>query len=360
MEGKTIWKFYKNSEEGWQAMLDAIERAEESIELEQFIFFYDSIGIKFLDALKIKAGQGIKIRIFCDAVGSSSLSTPAIEKELKHSGIEIKFFNPIVPWHPNNETFWYFRDHRKLMIVDKTIGFTGGLCLGEEMRGWRESYVKIAGPVVLEMIESFEVMWNKAYRKVKYYLKKRKVRLGACDFQYLANSPLPAKRYMYRELIRAVRSARHYIYLTTPYFLPDSRLMRNLRLAVERGVLVRLLVPFTTNHLAVDIGMGTFFDYALRAGINISRYTASMIHSKTVIIDGNWSTIGSLNLDNISLRYNFEGNIVSTDKQFSFELEKQFLNDLKLSTELTLSYWQNRSIFRKIAELFIWPIRKLL
>ncbi|HEY4512591.1 MAG TPA: phosphatidylserine/phosphatidylglycerophosphate/cardiolipin synthase family protein [Candidatus Paceibacterota bacterium] len=356
---KSDWKFYKNSEEGWQAMLDAIERAKESIDLEQFIFFYDSIGIKFLNALKAKTAEGIKVRIFCDAVGSSSLSSVTIEKELKDAGIKIKFFNSIVPWHPNNETLWYFRDHRKLMIIDRAIGFTGGLCLGEEMRGWRESYVKISGPVVFEMLESFEIMWNRTYREVKYYLKKKRID-PVGSFRYLTNSPLPAKRHMYRELIKAIRSAKHYIYLTTPYFLPDSRLLRNLKLAAERGVLVRLIVPFTTNHLVVDIGMGTFFEDVLKAGIKISRYTASMIHSKTAVIDGNWSTIGSLNLDNLSLRYNFEGNIVSTDKEFSFELEKQFLNDLKLSTELTLPYWQKRSVIRKIAELFIWPIRKLL
>ena len=344
-------------------MLSAIRGAEASIELEQFILGSDEIGLRFIDALKEGASRGVAVRILCDEVGSFSLAHSAVLPSLVESGAQIKFFNSIVPWSPNSEAFWYFRDHRKLLIIDERMGFAGGVCIRGDMRDWRESTVSIEGAVVSDMRGSFEAMWSKSYHKLKYYFGRRS-RSGkkerGDDFQYLSNSPLPGKRYIYKELVRAISEAKHYIYLTTPYFLPDSRILRNLKEAAERGVEVRLLVPQATNHKVLDIGMGSFFRDLLEHSIKVFLYNAGMIHSKTAVIDGRWSTIGSMNLDNLSLRYNFEANIVATDKRFAFELERQFLEDLKLSTELTLAVWQSRSILRKFLEILVWPIRKFL
>ena len=361
MTDKSIWQFYTSSIEAWDAMLESISKAEVSIDLEQFILNYDSIGIRFLDALKERAAAGVKIRIIADEVGSFSLYRSGIASSLISAGIEIKFFNSILPWSPNKETLWFFRDHRKLLVIDKKIGFTGGVCLGEEMRSWRESSVRIEGPVVSQMLTSFDVMWSKMYYKFKFYFKKKNGKAPEnFDFNYITNAPLPSKRYMYYQLIKAIRKANHYIYLTTPYLLPDSRLLRQLKRAALRGVEVRILVPQKTNSKLVNIGAGTFFTPLLESGVRLFRYNVSMIHSKTGVIDGHWATIGSLNLDNLSLRYNFEGNIVSTDKDFCFELEKQFLDDLKPSSELTLSEWNKRGLTLRFLELLIWPIRKLL
>jgi cardiolipin synthase len=130
--------------------------------------------------------------------------------------------------------------------------------------------------------------------------------------------------------------------------------------ACKRGVEIRALVPYNANHRIVDLGMNTFFDDLLSSGVRIFRYRAAMIHGKTAVIDGSWSTIGSLNLDNLSLRYNFEGNIVSTDKSFAFELEKQFLEDLALSEELTITEWRKRPLLQKFLEILVWPVRKFL
>jgi len=362
MQNSTNWQFYTSSIEAWDAMLDSIRNAKKSIDLEQFILSYDSIGLKFLDAIKERAEQGIEIRILCDEVGSFSLYRSDIAPSLRKAGIKIRFFNSIIPWNPNNESLWFFRDHRKLLVIDKQIGFAGGVCLGDAMRDWRESSVKIEGSIVDQMTESFELMWNKSYAGLKYYFKKknRKNTEAITDFKYITNAPLPGKRFMYKELIRAIRNARHYVYLTTPYLLPDSRLLRNLKNACKRGVEVRLLIPENTNSKLVNIGSGTFFRDMLQAEIRIFRYKGVLIHAKTGIIDGKWSTIGSLNLDNLSLRYNFEGNIVSTNKSFAFELEKQFSDDLQNTTELTLKEWSRRGIVRRILEILVWPLRKLL
>lgn len=352
------WQLYINSESAWDAMLEAISSAEKSIDLEQYIFVNDAVGSKFIELLIKKASEGVKVRILCDTVGSFPIYRSKLQSELSEKNIELRFFNSIVPWSPHRISFWYFRDHRKLLIIDEKIGFTGGICIAEEMKSWRESHMKIEGQVVKDMLASFEIMWNKHYKKPRYYLRNPKSESNL-PFRYLTNSPLPRKRFLYHEFIKAIRSAKHYVNLTTPYFLPSHKLVRAMKYAVRRGVKVKLLVPENTNHFLVRIGASTFYDDMLSFGVRIFRYK-SMIHSKTMVIDGLWSSLGSLNLDNISLRYNFEANIVSTDKSFAFELEKHFVEDLKSSDELTLLSWRDRSWLQKLAELLIWPIRKLL
>ncbi|MFA6463953.1 MAG: phospholipase D-like domain-containing protein [Candidatus Paceibacterota bacterium] len=356
------WQFYLTSEEAWDAMLLEIANAKKSIDLEQYILINDNVGNKFIELLMKKADEGLKIRIFCDQIGSFPLYRSYVKEALLKKGIPLVFFNPVLPWNPNRESLWYFRDHSKLMIIDDEIGFTGGICLAEEMQGWRESYVKIKGPVVSQMKNAFEVMWNKEYRKPAYFFKKKNNNHNHIRdrFRYLTNSPLPRKKFMYKELIRAIKSADHYLYLTTPYFLPNHHLLREIKKASKRGVKVILLIPKNPNHILIEIGSGTFFEDLLEHNVKIFRYEKTMIHSKTAVVDGTWSTIGSLNLDNISLRYNFEANLVSTDKDFSFELEKHFLDDLKLSKELLLNDWMKRPLRRKIVEVIIWPFRKLL
>lgn len=354
----TLWQFYTTSVDAWSAMLEAIENAKKTIELEQYIFWNDAIGSRFIELLIKKASEGLKIRILCDTVGSLPIYRSSLQSELLQKNIELRFFNTVVPWSPHKEALWAFRNHKKLLIIDNRIGFTGGICIADEMKDWRESTLKISGQVVAEMTSSFEIMWQKMYKKPRFYLKN-KTKEEQVAFRYLTNSPLPRKRFMYYELIRAIRNAKHYINLTTPYFLPDHRLVRVLKTAVKRGVKIKLLVPLKPNHFIVDIGAKTFFDDMLSSGVRIFRYK-TMIHSKTMVVDGLWSSIGSLNLDNLSLRYNFEGNIVSTDKNFAFEIEKQFIDDLKLSEELLLPSWRARSWFQKFLEILVWPVRKLL
>lgn len=354
----TFWQFYTTSVQAWSAMLEAIEKATESIDLEQYILSNDAVGSRFIELLIKKAREGVKVRILCDAIGSRPIYKSSLEKDLAKENIELHFFNTLLPWSPHKESLWYFRDHKKLLIIDGTVGFTGGVCIADEMKDWRESTLRIEGLVVRDMISSFEVMWQKMYKKPRFYLKSKN-QDGQTAFKYLTNSPLPRKRFMYHELIRAIRNAKYYINLTTPYFLPDHRLVRVLKSAVKRGVKVKLLVPMKPNHFIVDIGAATFFDDMLSSGLRIFRYK-SMIHSKTMVVDGSWSSIGSLNLDNLSLRYNFEGNIVSTDKNFALEIERQFMDDLKLSDELLLPSWRVRGWFQKFLEILVWPIRKLL
>lgn len=357
-EKNTIWKFYTEPKEAWAAMLLACRAATRSIDLEQFIFDYDEIGQQFLDVCMQKAKEGVKVRILCDAAGSFSFFRASFINNLRQEGLEIVFFNSFIPGTLRNHSIWFFRDHRKLLVVDQKIGFTGSICLTDEVKTWRDTHVKIEGEVVIEMLETFNHMWERAHKRK--YRGNSLTKVGSEGFNYVPSIPRPRQRFLYYRLIEAIRSAEKYIYLTTPYFVPDRRFLRVLELATRRGVEVKLLVPERSDHTLVDIAARSFFQSVLKSGIQIYQYTERMIHSKVAIIDDKWATIGSLNFDNVSFLYNFEANIVTTNKHFISELKMHFWADQSHSKKLELKEWNKRPFINRCLEFLILPIRKLL
>lgn len=355
---ETKWTFYTHSHTAWDAMLHACENAELSIDLEQFIFVNDVVGRRFLDICRKKAREGVKVRILCDAAGSFSFFTSTLVNDVRKDGVEVVFFNTFIPGAFHTHTWWFFRDHRKLLIIDNKVAFTGGICLSEEMRDWRDTHVRIEGEVILEMRQAFESMWQRAYKRRKRNTSE--IKIGEQGFNYITNTPRPRKRFLYHRYIDAIRSAKQYVYLTTPYLVPDSRFLRVLTLAKRRKVDVRIIVPERSDHPIVDIGSHSFFTTLLSAGIKIYQYKGTMIHSKTAIIDDEWSSVGSFNLDNVSFLYNFEANLISTGKRFISDLKTHFIQDMEHSTPVTLEAWQKRPLIRKILELLVIPIRKFL
>jgi len=360
-EQTTRWRFFTKTTGAWDAMLAACESATSSIDLEQFIFLNDQVGEKFLNVCRAKAKQGVHVRLLCDAAGSFSFFTSSIVEEIIQDGVEVVFFNTFIPGAFHNHSLWFFRDHRKLLLIDKKVGFTGGICLSEEMKDWRDTHVEIEGEVVREMELAFDTMWRRAYKR--QHRRKNilsEIKVGAQGFNYVTNSPLPRRRFLYRRLIEAVRSSKRYVFLTTPYFVPDNRFLRVLKLAKHRGVDVRVLIPEKSDHRLVDIGAQTFFHSLLKSGIRVYLYKGTMIHTKTAVIDEEWSTLGSMNFDNVSFKYNFEANIISGDKDFTEELTSHFTQDIQNAHELTLDEWEKRSYFRQFLELLVYPIRSLL
>jgi cardiolipin synthase A/B len=355
---KARWELYTRTEDAWKAMLEACEQAEKRIDLEQFVMYADEIGMRFIDVCRRKAREGVVVRILCDAAGSFGLFTSGIPNELSKEGVQIVFFNTLMPWAEHNYTSWFFRDHRKLLVIDSKIAFTGGICIGEAMRDWRDTHVRIEGDIIKEMEREFNSMWERAFKRRERI--ENRITESTQGFHYVTSSPRRRKRFLYYRLIDAIRNAKHFVYLTTPYFVPDRRLVRVLKLAARRGVDVRLLVPHTSDHPMVNSATRTYFHHCLESGIKIYLYKDTMIHAKTGIIDDEWSTVGSLNLDNISLRYNFEANIVTTDREFALELKKHFFDDIAKSELLTLEAWIRRPAFDRIVELLAWPFRKML
>lgn len=357
---ETYWKLYTENEEGWEAMLAACESAEKSIDLEQFIFITDDIGKRFIEVCARKASQGVKVRFIWDAAGSFTFFGSSIIEDLKNKGIELIFFKTLFPnfFEIHNYKSWYFRNHRRTLVIDSLIAFTGSICVSDKMINWRDTVVRIEGPVVKDMQSAFERMWDRASRKKLPKIKRDQH--SDHEFKYITNNPLPRNRRLYNHVVEAIRQSKESIHITTPYFVPTRRLLRVLRLAAHRGVNIKIMIPQSTDYPIVDICGRSFFEKILQSGIKIYLYEGRMLHSKTMVIDDDWASVGTLNLDTISLLYNFEANLVTSNKTFVRELLNHFNNDLKNTMEIKQETWKNRYWIEKVAEFFIRLLRDFL
>lgn len=358
-ESPTLWHFDTSTKEAWQTILKECDKAQESIYFEQFLFTPDSIGEQFLELFIKKAREGVHVKLIIDSVGSFGLGRSAYLDALQDAGVKVKFFNWMLPFSKNSRTLWYFRNHRRLIIIDRQVMITGGTCIGKRMEDWRETQIKIQGPVVQQAVTVFDQTWKKVYKKHTRSLGTQ-YKSGLDSFSYITHAPLLGERHVYYRLIDAIRQAQKCVYLTTPYFLPDHRLQRVLILAAKRGVDVRVLIPAVGDHKIVQTGSESYFEFLLNKGVKIFRYTPSMIHAKVAVIDADWAMIGTMNLDNVSLRYNFESAIVTTNPLCVDELRGHFINDLKSATEVRLEEWRKRSLVQRFRETLVWPIRKFL
>ena len=227
------------------------------------------------------------------------------------------------------------------------------------MATWRDTTGKVTGLVVREMTESFNEMWyladeNDLVARFEFFRKSKKKNL------FITNSPYFKKRFLYHSLLKSLSGAKKFIHLTTPYFIPDRKLLRILKNAAKRGVEVKVVLPETIDVPTVASASHSSFDELLKAGIKIFKYKPFVLHAKTVIVDGEWGTYGSFNLDSLSFRYNYEANIVTDDHHTLLELEKDFQSDLSHSREILLSEWRKRPFIRKVQEFFVAPIRGFL
>jgi cardiolipin synthase len=318
------------------------------------------------------------VRFLWDAQGSFSFFGSTLADDLKKKGIDLVFFKTLVPgfFSVHNYRSWFFRNHRRSLVIDEHIAFTGSICVWEKTTDWRDMQVEIEGPVVAEMAQVFQRMWERALgkkinreekqtqrqlnKKKRAYIKKYGGR-DTNDFLYETNSPTPRKRFIYYRLIETIRAAKKSVCITTPYFVPTRKMARIIRLAAHRGVDVRIIIPKASNHPVVDIGARSFFQDMLDAGVKIFLYGGeNMIHNKTFVVDGEWASVGSLNMDTISLLYNFEANITSTNPAFVAEIGNYFAEDLAMSEEVDRLAWQRRTFLLKIPEIVVKLFRKFL
>ncbi len=354
------WRLYKSTKESLDAIIEQVNLSRETIDIECFYFEPDETGKRFIEALLNARDRGVKIRCLFDALGGFNLSGIYL-RALTGSNIEVEFFNWFSPWSQKSKNWLYFRNHRRAFIFDKKVAFTGGICIGDATIAWRDTVVKFEGAVIEQVIQAFDWMWIHA--------RKRNVRIHPepqftiDSMMYSTQSPLPRQRYLYYQIVRAIRNAKKEICITTPYFLPDHRIVRAIKNARRRGVEVLVIIPRGSDHPVVDVGSQSYFENLLAHGVKIYRYP-KMIHSKTITIDcgspSSWSLVGSINMDNISLRYNFEAGLVSTDAILIQELRTHFQEDTLLCEELDLAMWKKRSWVQKVKEFLVWPIRKFL
>ena len=351
------WRFFLYSESAWKAMYEACEGATRRIDFEQFIFLPDTIGTQFADLLIKKAKEGIKVRLLADAGGSYSLFNSPLSRKLTEAGVLVEFFNKISPFRLHNLRLWFFRNHRKILIVDGEVGFIGGVGIGDFLSGWRDTHVELVGDILKHLEYSFETMWKMTIKEKFIFFPEP--RQTASGFTLLTNAPHNHQRFIYRNVLQAIRGAKKHVYITTPYFIPDTRLFRVLRLAVRRGVEVRIILPANSDHQYVDWASHFHFDKALRSGIRIWTYS-TMLHSKSIAIDDDWATVGSANMDNYSFFFNYEANIVSVDRKFVEAIKSQFHNDVEKGIEITLQNWRKRGLHQKILEVLSTPFARFL
>ena len=355
----------------YQAMFEAIEKAKDHINLETFIFEDDDeVGKRFAELLIRKQQSGVQVNIMFDSVGSI-LTPDAFFKTLKDNGINIVEFNPVNPLKARKDWKVNERDHRKLLIVDGHTAFLGGINISSVYsRGsfsgsksdsnerkskdipWRDTHVKIIGPIVAEFQKTFVTAWSEQKGGLlperNYYPEIPST--GKEVVRAVASSPNDTYNQMYVTLLSAFNSAETQLWITNAYFVPDPQMLEALKEAVQRGVDVRLLLPGKSDSEMVYYASRSYYDELLKAGVKIYERNDALLHAKTALIDGVWSTIGSTNMDWRSFVSNYEINAVMLGADFGDKMKVLFEKDLAASHLITHEDWKKRSLYARLKE----------
>lgn len=324
----------------FDAIFAAIRKAREVILVQFFIIHDDHIGRQLQELLLEKAKQGVQIYVLYDRVGSHALPR-AYSARLREAGVHILAFATRSGLF--NRFQVNFRNHRKIVVVDGLVGFLGGHNVGDEYLGgepklspWRDTHVKVSGPVVASLQESFAEDWFWASREIPPLLLPETYADGGVLCQVLASGPADAQETCSLFFVEAIHAATERVWITTPYFIPDEAVSAALRLAVLRGVDVRILLPSRPDHKVVYAASSLFAFQAVKAGVRMFRYTPGFLHQKVVLVDSEISAIGSANMDNRSFRLNFEIMLLTVDASFAAEVQAMLEADFALSREITV------------------------
>ncbi len=345
-----------NGDEIFPAMLADIEAAERTINFETFVYWSGSIARRFAETLAEKARGGVEVRVLLDWAGSIPFDPDLIEI-MEAGGVEVHRFRPI-RWYTidrlNNRT------HRKLLIVDGNVGFTGGVGIGDEWLGdarnpseYRENHYRITGPAVLDMQAAFAENWLEATGEVLqgdlFYPEQEAS--GDLVAQLVKSSPYGGSRSMHQMLMMSLASATSHIRIGMAYFVPDEIALNQLLDATARGVEIDIIVPGP--HMAEDVVRSAsrhFWGDLLRAGVRIHEFQPTMYHTKFLIVDEDWVSIGSSNFDERSFRLNDEANLNVHGRAFALEQIAVFEDDLARSRTITLAEWENRPMSEKVVD----------
>jgi len=360
-----------NGDETFPAMLRDIRNAKSTITFAQYLYEDGAIAYELAEAFSAGCRAGIQIHILLDSQGSGKIpeDIPAI---MRDGGCHVEFFRRVeapqvlFPWKLLK---YNYRNHRRILVIDGRIGFTGGYGISQAWTGngrtpehWRDTNVRVEGPVVKYLQAAFAESWLEATGSVLsgdgYFPRLRPV--GKLTTQMVKSSPAGGSFQNYMLFLLSITSAKRSILITNPYFIPDDTMIEALLKAVARGVRVIVLVPGKIDHQITYRASRSNYGRMLLGGIQIFEYTASLMHAKTLVADGVWSTIGSTNFDNRSFALNEEANLTVYDAGIAQRLEKAFEQDLKYSRKITYEEWDSRGIGERIAELFAFPVREYL
>jgi cardiolipin synthase len=341
----------------YQAMLASIGGARNHVLLESYIFADDAAGRCFTEALVEAAGRGVSVRVHLDAAGSLFWRTRGLSKRLRRGGVRLRWFHRWDWRHP-----WRYnrRNHRKLLVVDGHTAYVGGFNIHRESsrshygeRRWRDTHVRIRGPLARDARGLFARFWSG---------RKRRVIVHPLHAQHvlLSNYSRGARRLLNGTFASMLSHAKHSVFLTTPYFVPQRNIQRQITDAVARGVDVRLLVPLKSDVPLAQWAARAAYSALLAGGVRIYEYQPRLLHAKTIVVDGNYATVGTANIDYRSFFLNYELNLFTRDERLCRELEQVFRQDLAESVEVHGEHWSRRPWSQKFLELIGWLARRWL
>lgn len=355
-----------NGEQIFPAMLEAIRAARTTITYAQYFYEDGPVAEQIAEALAERCRAGVGVSVLLDAFGTLNMPGEYVET-LRRSGCHVVWFRPLRPLALSRANF---RNHRRILVIDGRVGFTGGSGVSRKWMGngrvpdhWRETDVRVDGPVVEYLQGAFVENWLEATGIVlggNAYFPGPAVRVGDVYAQIVRSSPAGGSFGMYTMFLLAISSARRSVMITNPYFVPDARMAEALIAAVRRGVNVQVLVPGPIDHNLVRQASRGNFGRMLKGGVAIYEYRAALLHSKTMVIDGVWMTVGSTNLDHRSFALNDELNLVAYSPSAARRLEQIFAEDLKHSRKVEYGRWSRRGIMDRLLELFAVPLRDQL
>jgi cardiolipin synthase len=356
----------------YDAMFKAIRSAKDHINFETFIFDDDEVGRRFADLLLQKQAEGVQVNLIYDSVGC--MTTPsAFFERLRDGGVQVREFNPINPSKARGKWLLTQRDHRKILIVDGKVAFTGGVNISDvyssslsgnlsrEQKGdhiqhsWRDTDVQIEGPAVAEFQKLFLETWAREQgpESNRDYFPSLKQE-GNDLMRVIGSTPGRMNRITYMMYVSAFTYAENVIHLTTPYFVPDEQIIEALTHAAERGVDVKIILPGASDSALLFHAGRSYYTHLLESGVKLyERRTDSMLHAKTAVIDSIWSTVGSTNMDLLSFLNNDEVNAVILSRDFATKMEVMFEEDLRESNQIHLEEWKKRPFTDRVKEWFI-------
>lgn len=347
-------------------MLRAIEEAKTEILLEMYWFASDTIGWRIAKALMKRASDGLEVRVLYDAIGSLEASETMFDA-MRAGGVQVMQFNPIAFWRQRfRPERLSRRNHRKMLIVDGEIGLTGGVNIGDPWLpvaegggGWRDDMIRAEGPAAMVMREIFLHAWRSEESSGRVgRLKLRNDDDGAV--RVLANHYYGTRRAIRRAYLERIRSARRSVLITNSYFVPDRRIRMALAKAASRGVEVRILVPGISDVKAVYYASRRLYSWLVRRGVHIHEWMPHVLHSKTAVVDGEWCTVGTYNLDYLSWRSNLEVTLAVEDPQVAEALETRFRADLEQAMEIDMVRFGSRPLGDRVLEQVFFWLRKFL
>lgn len=343
----------QNGDAFYPAMLDAIRKAKDSVNFEVYIFEPDEIGRQFVDALKDRARAGVEVRFLLDGFGGMKMKKRHRD-ELRDAGVIVSRFRP---FSLRNLVRFYKRTHRRAIVVDGRIGFTGGAAISKKWKGnvtntheWRDSMTRVTGPMVAGIQSAFATNWVYCTGEViagPRFFPTLEEGPGTCGLS-VVSSPSDAMQPIRLLFWVSFINAHHRLWICNSYFIPDTRLRDAVVERAKSGVDVRVLVPGNhTDAVPVQWAGRSYYEDLLKAGVRIFEYKPAMMHAKTTVVDGSWSIVGSANLDERSMELNEENVLGIADRGFAKAIEEGLIEDFARSREISLEKWRKRPLIQR-------------